>query len=44
MVALHTALNPNPEDLVANMTSKTQNCYEKFIINQKIAKNNCYPP
>ncbi len=28
-------LNPNPGGLVANMTSKTQNCCDKFIIHQK---------
>jgi hypothetical protein len=33
-------LNPNPGGLVANMTSKTQNCCDKFIIHQtKILKN-----
>jgi hypothetical protein len=26
------SLNPNPGGLVANMTSKTQNCCDKFII------------
>jgi hypothetical protein len=32
-------INPNPCGLVANMTSKTQNCYDKFIIHKKIVKN-----
>jgi hypothetical protein len=31
-------INPNPCGLVANMTSKTQNCYDKFIIHKKIVK------
>jgi hypothetical protein len=29
-------LNPNPGGLVAKMTSKTQNCCDKFIIHKKI--------
>jgi hypothetical protein len=28
--------NPNPGGLVENMTSKTQNCYDEFIIPKKI--------
>ncbi len=32
------SFNPNPDDSVANMTSKTQNCCEKFIIHEKIVK------
>ncbi len=31
-------LNPNPGGLVANMTSKTQNCCDKFIIYKKKLK------
>ncbi len=31
--------NPNPGGLVANKTSKTQNCCDKFIIHQKSLKN-----
>jgi hypothetical protein len=27
--------NPNPGGLVANMTCKTQNCYDKFTIHKK---------
>jgi hypothetical protein len=34
---------PNPGGLVANMTTKTQNCYDKFIIHIKIVKI-CNPP
>jgi hypothetical protein len=30
-----STINPNPGGLVANMTSKTQKCYDKFIIHQK---------
>jgi hypothetical protein len=32
-------VSPNPGGLVANITSKTQNFYEKFIIQNKIENN-----
>jgi hypothetical protein len=31
-------VNPNPGGLVANMTYKTQNCCDKFIIHKKLKK------
>jgi hypothetical protein len=31
-------VNPNPGGMVANMTSKTQNCCDKFIIHKKLKK------
>jgi hypothetical protein len=31
-------LNPNPGGLVAKVTSKTQNCCDKFIIHKKNLK------
>jgi hypothetical protein len=36
--------NPNPGGFVANMTSKTQNCYDKFIVPKKTWKKFCNPP
>jgi hypothetical protein len=34
----YESINPYPGGFVANMTSKTQNCCEKFIIYKKIEK------
>ncbi len=31
-------INPNPGGLVANVTSKTKNCCDKFIIHKKVNK------
>jgi len=36
-------INSNPGGFVANMTSKAQNCYDKFIIHKKMEKI-CNPP
>jgi hypothetical protein len=33
-IAARIKVNPNPGGLVANMTSKTQNCCDKFIIHK----------
>ncbi len=39
----HGLLNPNPGSLVANMTSKTKNCYDKLIIHQTKLKKMSNP-
>ncbi len=38
VVLFYSLINPNPGDLVATLTSKTQNCCVKFIIHPKNLK------